>query len=296
MNLEEYLKEKRGLIDSAITAMIEPLKGSSVLHAAVSYSLMPGGKRLRPILMLSTYHAIKDKEESIIPFACAIEMVHTYSLIHDDLPIVDNSDLRRGRPTTHKVYGSDMALLAGDALLSFAFEIISNRLHLEKFSESALLAVIHEFGVATGIRGLVGGQVMDIVAGNMDSIDEETILYIEEKKTASLISLALRTAGILGGVGEEELKALTDFSIEFGVSYQIIDDILDATSSPEVLGKDTGQDEKNRKATFVALYGVDGAKKMANEFVQKGIGFLSPFDDKYKILAEIAEYTLQRIK
>jgi len=296
MNIEEYLREKKEFVDSAIKAMIEPLKGHSVLYAAMSYSMLSGGKRLRPILMISAYNAINEDEKSIIPFACAIEMIHTYSLIHDDLPFMDNSNLRRGKPTTHKVYGSDMALLAGDALISLAFEIISNSSNSEKFGESAILKVVYEFGFATGINGLVGGQVMDIVTGNMDNIDKDTILYIEEKKTASLITLALRTAGILGKVEKSELNALTNFGLNLGISYQIIDDILDAVSTPEVLGKDTGQDKKNRKATFVALYGVEKAREMAEEFVHKGIDFLTPYGERYQTLIDIAEYSIKRVK
>lgn len=296
MDIEAYLKQKKELVDSALRAMTEPLKERSVLYAAMSYGLLSGGKRLRPILMLTTYNANKEDEEAIIPFACAIEMVHTYSLIHDDLPIVDNSDLRRGKPTVHKVYGSDMALLAGDALLSLAFEIISSSSNLKKFKENDILKVVYEFGVSTGINGLVGGQVMDIVTSNMDNVDKDTILYIEKEKTASLITLALRVGGILGAVEKNELEALTNFGLNFGISYQIIDDVLDAVSTPEVLGKDTGQDKKNRKATFVALYGVEKARQMAEEFTQKGIDFLLPFGEKYSTLIEIGKYSLKRVK
>ncbi len=296
MDIEAYLKEKKELVESALKAMVEPLKGRSVLYAAMSYSLLSGGKRLRPILMLTVYNANKEDEEAIVPFACAIEMVHTYSLIHDDLPIVDNSDLRRGKPTVHKVYGSDMALLAGDALLSLAFEIVSSNSNLKRFEENGILKVVYEFGFSTGVNGLVGGQVMDIVTSNMDDVDKDTILYIEEKKTASLITLALRVGGILGDAEKGELDALTNFGLNFGISYQIIDDVLDAVSTPETLGKDTGQDKKNRKATFVALYGVERARQMAGEFTQKGIDFLTPFGEKYSTLIEIGKYSLKRVK
>jgi len=296
VDIEEYLADKRRLFDNAIRSVIEPLKEHSVLYAAMSYSLLSGGKRLRPILMLSVYNALTGEESKIIPFGCALEMIHTYSLIHDDLPIMDNSDLRRGKPTCHKVYGDDMALLAGDALISLAFEIISDPSNLKNFPPDKILNVVYDFGVYTGIKGLVGGQVMDIVTSGMDTIDKDTILYIEKKKTASLITLAVRTGAILGGSSEEEISAITNFGINLGISYQIIDDILDVVSTPEVLGKDTNQDKKNRKATFVSLYGIDVAKKMAEEYVQKAIDYLIPFKDKYSVLAEIAKFSLKRIK
>ena len=296
MNIEEYLKEKKKFVDSVLEAVVSPLKEHSVLYAAMSYSLLSGGKRIRPILMISTFGALNENEEAILPFASAIEMIHTYSLIHDDLPLMDNSDLRRGEPTCHKVYGQDMALLAGDALISLAFELISNPSNTKYFGVEKVLSVAYDFGVYSGIKGLVGGQVMDIVTSGADSVDEDTILYIEKKKTASLIALAIRSGAILGGAPEEELKALTNFGLNLGISYQVIDDVLDAVSTPEILGKDTGQDKKNEKATFVALYGVDRAKKIAEEFVQKGIDYLVPFGEKYNLLIEIAHFSLQRIK
>ncbi len=296
MEIEKYLEEKRKLVDSALEALITPLKEHSMLYAAMSYSLLSGGKRIRPILMLTTFNVLNKNEEAILPFASAIEMIHTYSLIHDDLPIMDNSDLRRGKPTCHKVYGDDMALLAGDALLSFAFELISNPSNMNHFKADAILAVVHDFGVYSGIKGLVGGQVMDIVTSGMDTVDEDTILYIEKKKTASLIILSVRSGAILGGASQDEVTAITSFGLNLGISYQIIDDILDVISTPEILGKDTEQDKKNRKATFVSLYGVDRAREMANEYVEKAVYYILPYGDKYKLLQDIAYYSLKRIK
>ncbi len=296
MDIEKYLSDKKKLFDAALESVIESLKEHSMLYAAMSYSLLSGGKRLRPILMLSVYSALTGDENSIVPFGCAVEMIHTYSLIHDDLPIMDNSNLRRGKPTCHKVYGNDMALLAGDALISFAFEVISDPSNTKNFPSEKILEVVYDFGVYTGVKGLVGGQVMDIVTSGMDTIDKDTILYIEKKKTASLITLALRTGAVLGGASEDEITAISNFGINLGISYQIIDDILDVISNPEVLGKDTGQDKKNRKATFVSLYGLDAARKMAEEYVQKAIDYLIPFEKKYEILMQIAKFSLKRIK
>ena len=296
MDIKAYLEEKRKFFDNVIETTIEPLKEHSVLYAAMSYSLLSGGKRIRPILMYSTFKSLNNKEEAILPFAVAIEMIHTYSLIHDDLPIMDNSNLRRGKPTCHKVYGEDMALLAGDALISLAFEIISNPSNQKNFPLDKILSVVYDFGVLSGIKGLVGGQVMDIVTSGAESVDEETILYIERKKTASLITLAIRSGGILGGADNKEVEALTSFGTNLGISYQIIDDILDVTSTEEVLGKDTGQDKKNLKATFVSLYGIDRAKEIAHQFVEKGISFLKLYGEKYDLLSEIAKFSLERIK
>lgn len=296
MEIESYMEEKRKFISNALEAIILPLKEQSPLYPAISYALLLPGKRIRPILTLNVYEAIKGNVKDVIPFACAVELVHTYSLIHDDLPIMDNSDMRRGKPTCHKVYGSDMALLAGDALLSLSFDIVVSSGFKNDFEPQKILQVVQEFALASGIKGLVGGQVMDMVTMNESNIDKETILYIESMKTASLIRLAVRVGAILGGSPEDELIALTKFSENFGISYQVIDDILDATSTTKILGKDIGQDMKNKKATFVALFGVEKAKEIASDFIYKSIDYLKPFSGKYKTLEEIAIYSLNRIK
>lgn len=296
MEIESYMEEKRKFISNALEAIILPLKEQSPLYPAISYALLLPGKRIRPILTLNVYESIKGNVKDVIPFACAVELVHTYSLIHDDLPIMDNSDMRRGKPTCHKVYGSDMALLAGDALLSLSFDIVVSSGFKNDFEPQKILQVVQEFALASGIKGLVGGQVMDMVTMNENNIDKETILYIESMKTASLIRLAVRVGAILGGSPEGELIALTKFSENFGISYQVIDDILDATSTTKILGKDIGQDMKNKKATFVALFGVEKAKEIASDFIYKSIDYLKPFSGKYKTLEEIAIYSLNRIK
>ncbi len=296
MEIEKYLEEKKQKIDNALEVLLAPLKEHSVLYAAMSYSLLSPGKRIRPILMLSTYNASANSEDEIIPFTCSVEMIHAYSLIHDDLPIMDNSDLRRGRPTCHKIYGSDMALLAGDALLSYAFEIISNPKVIKSFKQEAVASVLHEYAFASGVKGLVGGQVMDVVTTSDEAIDEETILYIEKKKTAALITLSIRAAAILAYLEDSEITALSRFGEYLGISYQIVDDILDYSSKPEVLGKDTGQDVKNKKASFVSLYGIEKAKEIAKDYSFKGIDFIMPYGNKYETLKELALYLLERNK
>jgi len=296
MDINNYLEEKKQIIDVALEKILQPLKDNSLLYAAISYSLLLGGKRIRPILMIATYEANKTAFNSIIPYACAVEMIHTYSLIHDDLPIMDDSDMRRGHASCHKIYGNDMALLAGDALLSYAFELISSSPNANKFSTEAVLRIINRFASASGVAGLVGGQVMDMVLTSEEEINLETVTYIYRLKTSSLIALSIETGGILADVKEEELLALERFGENLGISYQVIDDILDETSSTEVLGKDTGQDKKNKKATFVALLGVDGAKDNAKILIDKGLDYLKPYGEKYKILHEIAEFSLERIR
>lgn len=295
MDIYNYLEEKKHIIDIALEKIIHPLKGNSLLYAAISYSLLLGGKRIRPILMMATYEANKNGLDSIIPYACAVEMIHTYSLIHDDLPIMDDSDMRRGRASCHKIYGSDMALLAGDALLSYAFELISSSINENKFSTEAILRIVNRFASASGVAGLVGGQVMDMVSTSEEEISLETVTYIYRLKTSSLITLSIETGGILADVEEEELLALRRFGENLGISYQIVDDILDETSSSEVLGKDTGKDKKNKKATFVALLGVNEAKDNAKLLMYKAIDFLKPYGEKYDVLQEIAKFSLERI-
>jgi geranylgeranyl diphosphate synthase type II len=297
LEIQTYIEEKRRLINSALESMILPFKEQSPLYPALSYSLLLPGKRIRPILTLSTYEAITGDDKKAVPFACAIEAIHTYSLIHDDLPIMDNSDMRRGKLTTHKVYGSDMALLAGDALLSLSFDIISSQRFLnEPFDMQTILKIVQEFAASSGIKGLVGGQVMDMVTMNDDNIDKQTILYIESMKTGSLIRLAVRVGGILGGIEDEELNALTKYSENFGISYQIVDDILDMISSPEIIGKEIGQDIKNKKATFPTLFGVEKAREIAQDFVNKAIDFLKPYEGKYKNLEDITIFAFDRAK
>ncbi|MBP8612485.1 MAG: polyprenyl synthetase family protein [Candidatus Atribacteria bacterium] len=294
-NIETYLENLRKIVESSLSALLEKIREESPLYAAINYSLLGGGKRLRPIFTIATFEANGNDISQVLPFAAAIEMVHTYSLIHDDLPIMDNSDYRRGKLTCHKVYGSDMALLAGDALLSFAFEVITSRRLTELFNEGTLRWIAHEFAEYSGIRGLVGGQVMDMVTMDSNDIDENIVLYIERRKTASLFMLAVRVGGILSQVSEEELKNLTLFGENFGISYQIRDDILDATSTKEELGKDVGQDKKNKKATFVSLYGVDKAAVLMNEYVEKAIDYLKPYGEKYQRLSDIVAFITKSI-
>lgn len=296
MEIEEYLVAERKKFNDALEYFLTPLKENSTLYAAVSYALLSPGKRLRPILLTATYESNGGKSEDVLPFAVGIEMIHTYSLIHDDLPIMDNSDMRRGRPTCHKIYGSDMALLAGDALLTYTFEIISSQGLLKFFGEETLIRAVHEFAQAAGFKGMVGGQVMDMITLSSENVSDETIFYIEKMKTAALIALPLKLGGILSKTDDSEIKALSRFGEFLGISYQILDDILDETSTVEELGKDTGQDIKNKKANFVYLYGVKKTMEIAIEYKSKAIDFLKPYNEKYNLLIAIADYIEKRVR
>ncbi|MEF3245558.1 MAG: polyprenyl synthetase family protein [Caldisericaceae bacterium] len=296
MEIEEFIQEKKQTVEDYLVKVLDKIKEDSPLYAAINYSLVSGGKRLRPILLLATYESNSKNIEDALPFASALELIHTYSLIHDDLPIMDNSEMRRGRPTCHKIYGSDMALLAGDALISLAFDIISSSKLVAKFTEENLLRIIHEFAELSGVKGLVGGQVMDMVTMENEAVDDDLIFYIERRKTASLFILAVRTALILANVSNEELMNLTRFAENFGIAYQIQDDILDETSTLEELGKDVMQDKKNRKATFVNLYGLDKAYEMGLDIKNKALGFLSFYGEKYDILKSLLNFYLKDLK
>jgi len=296
MEIEEFIQEKKRIVEDYLVKVLDKIKEDSPLYAAINYSLMSGGKRLRPILLLATYESNNKNIEDALPFASSLELIHTYSLIHDDLPIMDNSDMRRGRPTCHKIYGSDMALLAGDALISLAFDIISSSKLVSKFPEGNLLRIIHEFAELSGVKGLVGGQVMDMVTMENETVDDDLIFYIERRKTASLFILAVRTALILTNASNEELINLTRFAENFGIAYQIQDDILDETSTPEKLGKDVMQDKKNRKATFVSLYGVDKANEIGLDIKNKALSFLSFYGEKYDILKGLLNFYLKDLK
>lgn len=294
MNIEEYLENTRKKINSYLEILLSPIKENSILYAAMSYGLLAPGKRLRPILLIATYESNNNEPDKILPFAAAIEMIHTYSLIHDDLPIMDNSDLRRGRPTCHKIYGSDMALLAGDALLTYAFEVITSQHIVKDFDNEILIKVVNEYSKASGFRGLVGGQVMDMVTLSEENISEDTILYIEKRKTAALIALPLKIGGILSKLDNTEIESLARFGEYLGISYQIQDDILDVSSTKEEIGKDIGQDVKNKKASFVYLHGVEKAYQLAKQYTKKAIDFIKPYGEKYDLLIQIAQYLEER--
>lgn len=262
------------------------------LGEAMEYSLMAGGKRLRPILLMAAAEAVGAKGEDFLTAACAMEMVHTYSLIHDDLPAMDNDDYRRGKLTNHKVFGDGMAILAGDALLTLAFE---TALRQEGVSETVKLAVLREISIAAGQSGMVGGQAMDLQAEGK-RIDMATLRSLHMGKTGALFHAAIRAGALLGGASEPELRALTTYADKFGLAFQITDDILDVTGDQEVIGKPVGSDERNEKSTYVSLTSLDEAKKLAEDTVAEAVEALEPLGPKADFLRQLVMFLVSRNK
>jgi len=294
MNIENYLKERKQLIDEALDKY---LPGSdeypAIIHQAMRHSIFAGGKRLRPILTLAACEVVGGSVEVALPTACAIECIHTYSLIHDDLPCMDDDDLRRGIPTCHKVFGEGIAVLAGDALLTFAFQLLAMNCELTQVPPPNAVKIIAEVSKACGTFGLIGGQVIDLESENT-VVSLDTLKYIHQHKTGSLITTSIRTGAILGNANFEELKLLTEYGKLVGLAFQITDDILDIEGDLEHLGKTPGKDFKHKKATFPALYGLDQSKKMAESYLNNAISIIQPFKEKGQVLAEIAKCVLQR--
>ena len=262
------------------------------LADSMEYSLTAGGKRLRPILVMAAADAVGAKGTDFLHVACAIEMIHTYSLIHDDLPAMDNDDYRRGKLTNHKVYGEAMAILAGDALLTQAFEVI---LRQEGVPAEVLLQVVREMSVAAGPNGMVGGQVIDMLSeGKKISMAELRKMHMG--KTGALFRAAIRSGAIMAGADEKQLEALTTYADCFGLAFQITDDILDVVGDEAVIGKPVGSDERNDKSTYVTLTSLEEARRLAADTVQKAVEALQIFGDKASFLRELVEMLLDRNK
>ncbi len=260
----------------------------SLIHEAMNYSIFAGGKRLRPVLCMGSYNLFEEDCDKIIPVACALECVHTYSLIHDDLPCMDDDDFRRGEPTSHKKFGEAIAVLAGDALLTEAFGLVS------RFDCNKLIGdIVSELVSASGSRGLIGGQVMDILSESKQP-DKNTLDYIHRHKTGKLIVVSTRLGAVCAGVGGVELEALSSYGESLGLAFQISDDLLDVLGNSENLGKQAGQDEKLNKLTYPSLYGVEGAKKILQETVDKAVSSLEIFDEKGWFLRDLAVFVAKR--
>lgn len=294
MDVKAYLRTKQKQIDDTLEqylphSTVPPI----LLHEAMRYSVFAGGKRLRPILTLMTAELLRVEEEALLFAAAAIEMIHTYSLIHDDLPAMDNDDLRRGQPTNHKVYGEDIAILAGDALLTLAFEVMTDPRHARECPPHARLQAAYELGVAAGSLGMVGGQVMDLQAEQCQ-ISGEELAAIHTRKTGKLITAALRIGGILAGAGPEELSALTTYGRHLGQAFQIIDDILDIEGDSEALGKPIHSDLEKQKSTYPAMYGLQTSKRMAQQLTDDAKAALILFEDRAELLKQLADMMISR--
>tara|TARA_B100000214_G_C23953054_1_gene621406 strand:- start:392 stop:1294 length:903 start_codon:yes stop_codon:yes gene_type:complete len=285
-----YLSKSKKLVEVALEESLGPEK-PEILREAMRYSLLAGGKRLRPILCLAACELAGGNSESALPTAVALEMIHTMSLIHDDLPSMDNDDLRRGMPTNHKVYGDAIAILAGDALLTRAFEMVSIR--STGVPSDRLLRVVGELSLAAGAPGLVGGQVVDLQSEG-EEVDLETLEYIHLHKTGALLKACVTCGALIGGAKEDLLEALNTYARGIGLAFQIIDDILDLTSSSEVLGKTAGKDLIADKTTYPKLLGLEASKTRADELVKKAKNALSPWSENAKPLLALADYITNR--
>ncbi len=294
MDITKYMKEKKVLIDLFIERYFSRTIVPEALYKSITYSLSAGGKRIRPILCLASYEACGGKADDVVPYAAAFEMVHTYSLIHDDLPAMDDDDLRRGKPTNHMVFGEGMAILAGDALLTEAFYLLSHERHaVPSIPPSALIRAINEIADGAGMYGMVGGQAQDLLSEDEEP-DPETLFFIHKCKTAALITAAVKTGGILACCSGERLAALTSYGQSTGLAFQVIDDILDVEGQTEVLGKPAGSDEKNKKMTYPKLYGIEESRRKAKGLIEDAVASLSVFDEKAEPLRAIAQRMLER--
>jgi geranylgeranyl diphosphate synthase, type II len=295
MELKAYMKERCTLVDGALDRFLpRETELPHSVHKAMRYSVFAGGKRVRPILLLAACQAVGGDIGRAIPAACAMEMIHTYSLIHDDLPAMDDDDFRRGNPTSHKVFGEAIAILAGDALLTEAFKLVSDPRFSAGSDPSALLAVIHEIATCAGSYGMVGGQVIDMESEGSKDIDLATVQYIHTHKTGALIKAAVVAGAILGGASVEQLAAVTRYGEAAGLAFQIADDILDIEGTTEEIGKDAGSDQARGKATYPAVMGLSASREEAGAMMDEALSALEAFSADADPLREIARYIVQR--
>ena len=285
--LATTMKARRALVDAELDRILPPADAApSVIHRAMRHAVFAGGKRLRPILVLMACEMCDGDAARALPAACALEMIHTYSLVHDDLPAMDDDDFRRGSPTCHKVFGEAMAILAGDALLTHAFEVLAK----EPANSRAIIA---EFAAAAGTAGMIGGQVADI---NSESLppDADLVRYIHECKTAALIRQAVRTGAIIAGADAQDLASVTDYGEKIGLAFQVVDDILDIEGTTEQLGKTPGKDAQSGKQTYPAVFGLEASRCRAAELIEQARQCLAPFGKKAAGLCSLADFIVAR--
>ena len=290
-DLSTYLVEQKRAIDVALDSAL-PVIYPEKIYEAMRYSLLAGGKRLRPILCLASCELAGGTTSMAIPTACALEMIHTMSLIHDDLPAMDNDDYRRGKLTNHKVYGEDIAILAGDGLLTYAFEFIASK--TQNVPPQQVLQAIAHLARASGAAGLVGGQVVDLDSEGKTDVSLETLNYIHAHKTGALLEACVVCGGILGGASAADLQRMSRFAKNIGLAFQIIDDILDITATQEELGKTAGKDVLAGKVTYPSLWGIDESRRQASQLVADAKSQLAVFGSKALPLLGIADFITSR--
>ncbi len=289
------LDAMRRAVEEALDRALPPREAwPATIHEAVRYSLFAGGKRIRPLLVLAAGEAVGGGEEDLMPLACAVEMVHTYSLVHDDLPAMDDDDLRRGKPTSHKVFGEAIAILAGDALLTRAFHLLAEAAPgLDEARLRRRLRAIEVLGEACGTSGLIGGQVMDLESEGR-AIGAADLECLHRAKTGALLSACVRGGAILGGADEEDLERLSRYAAAIGLAFQVVDDVLDATETAQSLGKTAGKDAAAGKATYVSVHGLETARAMAASLRRQAEDAVSPLGSPGQTLAAIARLIVDR--
>ncbi|HHP7230991.1 MAG TPA: geranylgeranyl diphosphate synthase CrtE [Xenococcaceae cyanobacterium] len=290
-DLNSYLQEHQKLVEAALDRSIILAKPEKI-YEAMRYSLLAGGKRLRPILCLATCQLMGGTVAMAMPTACGLEMIHTMSLIHDDLPAMDNDDYRRGKLTNHKVYGEDIAILAGDGLLAYAFEYVATQ--TQDVPADRLVKVLARLGRTVGAAGLVGGQVLDLESEGKTDISVATLSFIHTHKTGALLETSVVSGAMLAGASAADIAKLAQYAQNIGLAFQIIDDILDITATDEQLGKTAGKDLQAQKATYPSLWGLEKSQEQAQKLVDEAIAQLQSYGDKAEPLRAIAKYILTR--
>ena len=295
-DLKAYLAGKKALVDTALQGFFPESDGlTSDLIKAMRYSLFAGGKRLRPILCIGGAEAVGGSEADVLPVACALEIIHTYSLIHDDLPMMDDDDLRRGKPTNHKVFGEPIALLAGDGLLTEAFSIMTSPEMSERVPPQTLLSAIRMVARAAGPEGMVGGQAVDIQWEGRPA-DLEVVRFMHAHKTGAMITASVASGAVLAGADESQIEAIVSYGEKIGLAFQISDDILDIEGDSETMGKRAGADQEKGKMTYPAVLGLQKSKALQQELVEGAIQALREFDGRANPLRRIAQYIIERRK
>jgi geranylgeranyl diphosphate synthase type II len=296
VNVENYFVQRRKMIEQALEQYFPADRHQpATLHRAIRYSLLNGGKRIRPLLTLASAEAAGGHPRAILPFACAVEMIHTYSLIHDDLPAMDDDRLRRGQPTSHVVFGEGIAILAGDALLTDAFRLMADPKHAKGLGQKRVLQVVHLIGEAAGLLGMVAGQVADLESEGKE-VDLAVVDFIHVRKTGALLLAAVRAGAILAGAPPSALRSLSRYGEYLGLCFQIVDDVMDAEGETGQTGKESGGDARNAKATYATVLGVPAAKRRALELRDDALTALSRFGKRAEPLREIARQVVSRMK
>ncbi|MCP4368732.1 MAG: polyprenyl synthetase family protein [Deltaproteobacteria bacterium] len=294
-DLTAYLNDKKALVNNELDKIFKNFADSNHIIKAMKYSLMAGGKRIRPILCLAATEATGGKLKSALPAACALEMIHTYSLIHDDLPAMDDDKLRRGKPTCHVAFNEATAILAGDALLTLAFQILSTPVKIKENQALVWLNVIHDISIAVGYKGMIDGQMKDIISeGTLLSLDD--LENMHALKTGALIEASIRCGAVLGNGSQEQINKLGIYAKNLGIAFQVTDDILNVVGNPEVMGKAIGTDENRKKSTYPLIMGLNESKEFAANIVNNALKAIEIFDNKADPLRAVARYILKRKK